>query len=169
MISSKIASKIEKPLPNPNGIDTTLDKASSLKELGLTKEAVLEYGKLFATGCHPAKILPGLVACLSKMNSPANIIRRIEEMTEQYKLSSRRLSQLRVYLGLEMEKEGYQDLALDVYKATAEIDPENKHIKQKIDQIISKLTPTSRYDHLLHKGLVTPEQLQKALVCLQKH
>lgn len=163
MISSKIASKIEKPLPNPNGIDTTLDKASSLKELGLTKEAVLEYGKLFATGCHPAKILPGLVACLSKMNSPANIIRRIEEMTEQYKLSSRRLSQLRVYLGLEMEKEGYQDLALDVYKATAEIDPENKHIKQKIDQIISKLTPTSRYDHLLHKGLVTPEQLQKAL------
>lgn len=163
MISSKIASKIEKPLPNPNGIDTTLDKASSLKELGLTKEAVLEYGKLFATGCHPAKILPGLVACLSKTNSPANIIRRIEEMTEQYKLSSRRLSQLRVYLGLEMEKEGYQDLALDVYKATAEIDPENKHVKQKIDQIVSKLTPTSRYDHLLHKDLVTPEQLQKAL------
>lgn len=163
MISSKIASSIEKRLPNPNGTDTILDKATSLKELGLTKEAVAEYGKLFATGCHPAKIIPGLVACLSKTNSPAKMIRRIEEMTKQYKLSRGRLAQLKFYLGLEIEKKGYQDLALDVYKATAEIDPENKHIKQKIDQIISKSTPTSRYDHLLHKGLVTPEQLQKAL------
>lgn len=163
MISSKIASSIEKRLPNPNGTDTILDKATSLKELGLTKEAVAEYGKLFATGCHPAKIIPGLVACLSKTNSPAKMIRRIEEMTKQYKLSSGRLAQLKFYLGLEIEKKGYEDLALDVYKATAEIDPENKHIKQKIDQIISKSTPTSRYDHLLHKGLVTPEQLQKAL------
>ena len=163
MISSKIASKIEKRLPNPNGIDTILDKATSLKELGLTVEAVAEYGKLFATGCHPEKIIPGLVACLSKTNSPAKMIRRIEEMSKQYKLSRGRLAQLKFYLGLEIEKEGYEDLALDVYKATAEIDPENKHIKQKIDQIISKLTPTSRYDHLLHKGLVTPEQLQKAL------
>ncbi len=163
MISSKIASSIEKRLPNPNGTDTILDKATSLKELGLTKEAVAEYGKLFATGCHPAKIIPGLVGCLSKTNSPAKMIRRIEEMTKQYKLSRGRLAQLKFYLGLEMEKKGYEDLALDVYKATAEIDPENKHIKQKIDQIISKSTPTSRYDHLLHKGLVTPEQLQKAL------
>lgn len=163
MISSKIASSIEKRLPNPNGTDTILDKATSLKELGLTKEAVAEYGKLFATRCHPAKIIPGLVACLSKTNSPAKMIRRIEEMTKQYKLSSGRLAQLKFYLGLEIEKKGYEDLALDVYKATAEIDPENKHIKQKIDQIISKSTPTSRYDHLLHKGLVTPEQLQKAL------
>ena len=163
MISSKIASSIEKRLPDPNGIDTILDKATSLKELGLTVEAVTEYGKLFATGCHPAKIIPGLVACLSKTNSYAKIITRIEEMVKQYKLSRGRLSQLNFYLGLEMEKEGHQDLALDVYRATAKIDPENKHIKERIDQIISKLSPASRYDYLLQKGLVTPEQLQKAL------
>ena len=168
MISSKIASKIEKRLPNPNGIDTILDKATSLKELGLTVDAVTEYEKLFATGCHPEKILPGLVACLSKTNSPAKMIRRIEEVSKQYKLSSERLVQLKFYLGLEIEKMGYEDLALDVYKATAEIDPENKHVKQKIDQIISKLTPTSRYDHLLHKGLITPEQLQKALAASKR-
>jgi len=126
MISSKIASNIEKRLPDTNDSDTILDKATSLKELGLTVEAVAEYGKLFTTGCDPAKIIPGLVACLSKTNSPAKMITRIEEMTKQYKLSSGRLSELRLYLGLEMEKEGYQDLALDVYKATAEIDPKNK-------------------------------------------
>ena len=154
---------MEKRLPNPNGIDTILDKAVSLKELGLTKEAVAEYKKLFTTGCHPAKIIPGLVACLSKTNSPAKIIGRIEEMTKQYKLSSGRLAQLMFYLGLEMEKEGYEDLALDVYRATAEIDPENKHIKLKIDQAITKSTPASRYDYLLHKRLVTPAQLRKAL------
>ena len=163
MISSKIASNIEKQLPDPDGTDTILDKATSLKELGLTVESVAEYGKLFATECHPAKIIPGLVTCLSKTNSPAKMITRIDEITKQYKLSRGRVSQLKFYLGLEMEKEGHQDLALDVYRATAEIDSENKHIKQKIDEIISKLTPDSRYGYLLQKRLVTPEQLRKAL------
>ncbi|MCJ7682735.1 MAG: GspE/PulE family protein [Desulfobacteraceae bacterium] len=163
MSFSKIASNMEKHLPNPNGIEEILGKATSLEELGLTIEAVSEYKKLFATECHPAKIIPGLVACLVKTNSPSKIVRRVQEMTDQYKLSQGRLAQLRFSLGVEMEKMGHPDLALDVYRATAEIDPENKHIKQKIDQIVSKLTPASRYDYLLNKGLATPGQLQKAL------
>jgi type II secretory ATPase GspE/PulE/Tfp pilus assembly ATPase PilB-like protein len=163
MSFSKIASNMEKHLPNPNGIEEILGKARSLEELGLTIEAVSEYKKLFATECHPAKIIPGLVACLVKTNSPSKIVRRVQEMTDQYKLSQGRLAQLRFSLGVEMEKMGHPDLALDVYRATAEIDPENKHIKQKIDQIVSKLTPASRYDYLLNKGLATPGQLQKAL------
>ncbi len=160
---SKIASNVKQPLPNPNGIEEILGEAGSLQELGLTIEAVSEYKKLFATECHPSKIVPGLVACLVKTNSPSEIIRRVQEMASQYKLSQGRLAQLRFSLGVEMEKMGHPDLALDVYRATAEMDPENKHIKQKIDQIVSKLTPASRYDYLLNKGLATREQLQKAL------
>jgi len=163
MVFSKIVSNMKNNLPNPNGIEKILAKARSLEELGLTVEAVSEYKKLFATECHPAKIVPGLVACLVKTNSPSKITRRVQDMASQYKVTEGRLAQLRFSLGVEMEKMGHPDLALDVYRATAEIDPENKHIKQKIDQIISKLSPASRYDYLLYKGLVTPEQLQKAL------
>ena len=157
MVFSKIVSNMKNNLPNPNGIEKILAKARSLEELGLTVEAVSEYKKLFATECHPAKIVPGLVACLVKTNSPSKITRRVQDMASQYKVTEGRLAQLRFSLGVEMEKMGHPDLALDVYRATAEIDPENKHIKQKIDQIISKLSPASRYDYLLYKGFVTPE------------
>ena len=160
---SKITSTMKKNRPKPNGIEEVIDKARSLEELGLTVEAVSEYKKLFASGCHPAKIIPGLVACLVKTNAPSKIIARVQEMAGQYNLSKGRLAQLRFSLGVEMEKMGHPDLALDVYRTTAEIDPENKHIKQKIDQIVSKLAPASRYDYLLTEGLITPEQLQKAL------
>ena len=89
-------------------------------------------------------------------------------MAGEYNLSEGRLAQLRFSLGVEMEKIGHPDLALDVYRTTAEMDPENKDIKQKIDRIVSKLTPTSRYDYLLNRGLVTPEQLQKALTASKR-
>ena len=160
---SKTASNMKQPLPNPDGIEEILGKAQSLEELGLTVEAVSEYKKLFASECHPAKIIPGLVVCLGKTNSPSKIMDRVQEMAGQYNLSQGRLAQLRFSLGIEMEKMGHQDLALDVYRTTAEMDPENKDIKQKIDGIVSKLAPASRYNYLLNKGLVTPEQLQKAL------
>ena len=163
MVSSKIASNMKKHLPNPNGIEEILAKATSLQELGLTIESVSEYEKLLATECHPGKIVPGLVACLAKTNSPSKIIRRVEEMVNRYDLSHERLAQLKFLLGVEMEKMGHPDLALDVYKSAARDDPGNRQIKDKIARAVSKLTPASRYDYLLHKGLVTPEQLQKAL------
>ena len=163
MVVPKVASNMKKQQPTPNGVEEILSKAQSLEELGLTVEAVAEYKKLFATECHPAKIVPGLVACLVKTNAPSKIMSRVQEMVSQYKLNDGRLAQLRFSLGVEMERMGHPDLALDVYKATAEMDPENKNIKLKIDQIVSKLSPASKYDYLLNKGLATPEQLQKAL------
>jgi len=154
---------MEKRLSDPHGTNAVLNKASSLRELGLTREAVQEYGKLLKTGCHPGKIIPGLVDCLSKTNSPSNLIERIEELIRQYKLDRARLSQIRYYVAMEMEKMGFQDLALDLYRAAAKTDPGNKGVKQKIDQIVSRMAPSSRYDYLLNRGLITQGQLQEAL------
>ncbi|MBC8418923.1 MAG: Flp pilus assembly complex ATPase component TadA [Desulfobacterales bacterium] len=168
MISSDESVSIKKFELDPNDIQRTLDKASSLEELGLIQEAVSEYEKLFPTECPPTKIVPGLVACLSKTASPSKIIRQIEQFANIYKLNNGRLAQFRLCLGLETEKRGHKDLSLELYKAAVDIDPENNQIKDKIDQLLSKLTPTSRYSYLIRKGLVNADQLQNALSISRK-
>ena len=154
--------------PNEKSIQDILNKASSLAELGFTQEAVAEYEKLFPTACPPTKIIPGLVVSLSKINSPSKIIRQIEQMASQHGLNNGRLAQFRLSLGLEIEKRGHKDLALELYKAGAKIDPGDRQIKDKIDQLTLKPAPTSRYGYLLQKNLVTADQLQKALSLAKK-
>ena len=168
MISSNKTVNMQSPRPNPENIQGVLDKALSLEELGLTIEAVDEYKKLFPTRCQPAKIIPGLVTCLSKTNSPYKIIKQIEEIASLYNLNNGRLAQFRLYLGLETEKRGHKDLSLDLYKAAAEIDPENSQIKEKIYRLTPKPTFNSRYCYLLQNNLVSADQLQKALSLSKK-
>ena len=73
MGSSENATNIQQLPPTPDNFQDILDKASSLRELGLNMEAIAEYKKLFFTQCQPTKIVPGLVACFAKTNSPSKI------------------------------------------------------------------------------------------------
>jgi len=139
-----------------------LARASSLKELGLNIEAVTEYKRLLTTQCPPTKIVPGLVSCLAKTNSSANVVRQIEEMTDQGGMNGFRLGQFRVCIGVEMEKRGDKDLALDLYKAALQTDPDNSQLREKIDRLSPKSAFTSRYAYLLQNNLVTADKLQKA-------
>ncbi|MDQ1333374.1 MAG: Type secretion system protein [Thermodesulfobacteriota bacterium] len=147
----------------PDPVQDILDRTFSLGELGLNVEAVAEYKKLFSSRCQPTKIIPGLVTCLAKTNSPSRIIQKIEEMAAHSDVSRSRLAQFRGCLGVEMEKRGNKDLALELYKAALETDPDNKQLKEKIDQLTPNLALTSRYGYLLQNALVTADQLQKAL------
>ncbi len=146
-----------------NGLEEILQRAASLRELGLLDKAVAEYESLFKTDCPPSRIIPGMMACLLKSHSPSKIIQKIDGIAHGLQLSDLRIAQIKFVLGLENENRGHEDLALDMYKAASEADPENKKIKQKITQIVSKLYSGSRYDYLLRKKLVTSEQLRKAL------
>ena len=151
-----------------NGFEAILQQAVSLQELGLLDKAVVEYESLLKTDCPPSKIIPGMVACLLKSHSPSKIIQKIDEIVHGLQLGHLRIAQIKFVLGLENESRGYEDLALDMYKAASEADPKNKKIKQKITQIVAKLYSGSRYDYLLRKKLVTSEQLQKALALSKK-
>ncbi|MBW1780399.1 MAG: Flp pilus assembly complex ATPase component TadA, partial [Deltaproteobacteria bacterium] len=168
MTSSEKATGIQHRRPNPENIQDVLDRASSLEELGLTLEAIAEYDKLLITSCPPTRFIPGLVACLARTHSPSKIISEIEKMAGHGQLHNERLAQLRLCLGLETEKRGNKDLALDLYKAAAKTDPENSRIKKKIEQLSPKLVLTSRYGYLLQNGLVTADQLQRALSISKK-
>jgi type II secretory ATPase GspE/PulE/Tfp pilus assembly ATPase PilB-like protein len=151
-----------------NGFEEILQRAVSLQELGLLDKAVVEYKNLLKTDCPPSKIIPGMVACFLKSHSPSKIIQKIDEIAHGLQLSHLRIAQIKFVLGLENESRGYEDLALDMYKAASEADPENIKIKQKITQIVAKLYSGSRYDYLLRKKLVTSEQLRKALALSKK-
>ena len=152
----------------PDGFEEVLERAASLKELGLLDKASSEYESLLGTNCPISKIVPEIVACLSKTHSPSKIINRIDEVVHGLQLSDSRIARVRFILGLENEKRGHQDLALDMYKAASKADPENKKIKQKIEQLISKSYSGSRYDYLLQKKAITADQLRTALVLSKK-
>ena len=151
-----------------NGSEEILRRAVSLQELGLLDKAVVEYESLLKTDYPPSKIIPGMMACLLKNLSPSKVIQKIDEISHQLQLSDLRIAQIKFVLGLETESRGFEDLALEMYKAASEADPKNTKIKQKITQIVSKLYSGSRYDYLLRKKLVTSEQLQKALALSKK-
>ncbi|MCF8142570.1 MAG: type II/IV secretion system protein [Deltaproteobacteria bacterium] len=168
MGSSENATNIQQLPPTPDNFQDVLDKASSLRELGLNIEAIAEYKKLFFTQCQPTKIVPGLVACFAKTNSPSKIIQKIEELAAQSGMSRARLAQFSICLGVEAEKRGEKGLALEQYKAVLESDPENIQLREKIDQLNPKSALTSRYAYLLQNALVTADQLQKALSLSKK-
>lgn len=152
-----------------NGFEEILHQAASLQELGLLDKAVVEYESLLKTDCPPSKIIPGMVACLLKNHSPSKIIRKFDEISHGLQLGHLRIAQIKFVLGLENESRGYEDLALDMYKAASEADPKNIKIKQKITQLVSKLYSGSRYDYLLRKELITSEQLRMALALSKKN
>ncbi|MGM0427109.1 MAG: GspE/PulE family protein [Thermodesulfobacteriota bacterium] len=145
-----------------------LDNAASLRELGMVEEAVVEYEKLFDTDCPAIKIIPGLVACLSKTKSPHSVVQRVENVVDDQGFDDQKIARIKFYLGLETEKGGYLDLSLDLYKRAAELDPENSQIRERLEGIISKLSKGSKYDYLVHKNLVTRGQLQTALSMSKK-
>ncbi len=151
-----------------NGFEEVLERAASLKELGLLDKAVIEYESLLGTDCPPSKIIPGIMACLSKTHSPSRVISKIDEVVHGLGLSDLRIAQIKFILGLENEILGHEDLALDMYKAASEADPKNEKIKQKIKQLILKLYSGSRYDYLLQKKMVTSDQLRTALALSKK-
>ncbi|MFP4085626.1 MAG: GspE/PulE family protein [Desulfobacteraceae bacterium] len=144
-------------------IQAMLDNAASLRELGMVEEAVVEYEKLFDTDCPPIKIIPGLVACLSKTKSPHSVVQRVENVINDQGFDDQKIARIRFYLGLETERGGYMDLALDLYKRAAETDPENSQVQERLEGIISRLSKGSKYDYLIHKNLVTQRELQTAL------
>jgi type II secretory ATPase GspE/PulE/Tfp pilus assembly ATPase PilB-like protein len=67
-----------------------------------------------------------------------------------------------------MEKKSQNELAAELYKKAAEVDPQNSEITEKLNSLSSKISSSSRYDYLLSKKFVTTNQLQEALAISKK-
>jgi len=162
-VSTEDISILKKAVSNNENVQAVLASASAWKELGLYGEAVAEYEKLFQLDCHSGKIVSEMVVCLSVTHSLSKVVEHVEKIVNKQKLGKKEKVQIKFRLGMEMEKRGEKELALDLYRSAKEIDPDDKEVKKKLDSIIASLSSGSKYDYLLNQKMVTPEQLHKAL------
>ena len=162
-IGAKDLTILRKTLSARGTVPEILESASALKELGLLKEAVAEYQKLFRLNCPPDKVVPEIVACALKIDPPRRVVEELEKFLNENRISGTDGARIRFCTALEMEKRGHGDLAIDLCRGALEMDPKNSVIKEKLRSLKARLSPGSRYDHLLEKGLVTAAQLQEAL------
>jgi len=145
-----------------------LGSASSLKELGLFKEAIEDYKKLFEMGYPTDKIIPDLTECLFEVHSPSRVIDQIEKIIGEKELSDQEKADINFTLGMEMAKKEHMDLALEFFETVKTINPEYEGVKNQIESLRKSRTYDSRYSYLLDSKIVTTSQLQNALALSKK-
>ena len=161
-------SQIGQTLESEETTSAILNSASSLKELGLCKEAVEEYTKLFDKDYPIEKIIGDLSECLFAMHSPSKVIDHIEKFIKEKQLSDSDKSDINFALGAEMEKRGHSDLAIELYESVKKIDPGYEGLHTRTELLQSSRTYDSRYSYLIENKLVTTTQLQNALAISKK-
>ena len=167
-ISEKDISIIKEAVSGGEGENAMLDNAVAFKQLGLMKEAALEYEKLLKTE-HPLfEILPDYLECLMKGVYPEEAIERASSVINEKKLNDQEQAQFHFSLGLQLEDAGHRDIALVQFKKASVLDPQNRDIQQKLKAKGSSVTPGSRYSYLLKQRIVSLSQLQQALAISKK-
>jgi len=167
-LSDQDISYLKETLDSEETAHAIFTSALSLKELGLFREAVEEYTKLFDKDYPIVKIIGDLLECLFAIHSPSKVIDYIEKLIKETNLSDREKSDIHYKLGAEMEKHGNIDLALELYEQVKKIDPEYEGIQTRTEQLQSSSAYDSRYSYLLESKLVTTSQLQNALAISKK-
>ncbi|MGM0402459.1 MAG: ATPase, T2SS/T4P/T4SS family [Thermodesulfobacteriota bacterium] len=162
-LSSQDVSHIKSGLSIGESAPETYDSASAFKELGLYKESLDEYRKLFAMDFPVADFLPDLMECLFAVYSPEKAVEWVNQTIEEYKPAKEAEATLRYELGQALEQRDYKELAVNSFESVQKIDPVYPKIKEKIKSVEPGKSYESRYDYLLRNEIVTTDQLQKAL------
>lgn len=149
-------------------VNEILSSASALKELGLYKEAMEEYKKLFNQDYPKAKIIPDLAECLFATHSPSRVIDQIKKMVAEKHLNDSDKADINFRLGMEMEQRDHMDLALEFYEAVKEVDPKYDGIQTRMELLQRSRAYDSKYGYLLESKIVTTTQLQNALALSKK-
>ncbi len=166
--SSADISMIKETLSIEENLTEILDSAIAFKELGLFREAIAQYEKTLDFDYSFSKVVPELAGCLLELHSPREVITRIDEIIGNRNLDNQETAQTKYLLGLEVEKRGHNELALDQYKIALDFDPEHKEIKNRVNLMRAGISSGSKYDYLLSNNIVSAEQLQQALVTSKK-
>jgi len=162
-ISSEEVTHLKTGLSIGESAPETFDSATAFKELGLYKEAVEEYKKLFSMDFPVDNFLPDFMECLFTVYSAENVLERVNGMIGELKLDKQMEASVRYHLGASLEQRDYKELAVKSYQTVQKIDPVYPKIKEKIKSTEPGKQYESRYDYLLKNEVVTTDQLQKAL------
>ncbi len=154
--------------PAEETVETLIESAAALKELGLVKESAAEYEKAFKKNPFSEDLMSRFLDCLLLFHSPDQVAEYLSPLVDQLDIEKNQQARLVSDMGLDMEKRGHKDTAIDLYKAALMMQPGVSEVEQRLNALMAKMLPGSRYDYLIQENLITPGQLQKALVISQK-
>ena len=164
---------IKKSLSANESVKDIINNASPLKELGLIREAAAEYEKLLKFDCSkegytPVSIVVEVLSILFKIESHTAVIEKADKIIAENKIANKDASQIKLWLGMEMAKKDRNDVAVSLFRAALNIDPENAEAGNKLNSLISNLSSNSKFDYILNSSIATSAQLQKALESSKK-
>jgi len=172
-VTQEDISIFKKTLSSHDDVPTLLDGAAALKELGLMEEAIAEYEKLLKfdyskfdyseADYSPIKIVCDYLTCLLDVKPPQEVIKDAYRVIYKQDIKEKETAQVKFWLGLQLEKKNHFDLAYDVYKAVAEIDPSHTEAIERLNSLKTRISSSSRYDYLIRNKIVTTNQLQESL------
>ncbi|WP_051327844.1 ATPase, T2SS/T4P/T4SS family [Desulfatirhabdium butyrativorans] len=167
-VSSREMAILQQQLQQETRTEDILESASALFELGLFAQASAEYEKAFRKEPGTPRILRIYFDCLLKWMTPKKATESLlPVILESSETNASKVAQM-VVLAEELEVRDHRDQALELLKTAMQLDPANAAIDEKIRSYLAQATPGSRYDVLINKRLISPAQLQKALVIAQK-
>ncbi len=162
-LSSEEVTHIKAELSLGESAPEVFDSASAFKELGLFKEAVSEYKKLFKTDYPPDQYLASFLECLLAIYPPSQVIDYVDKFIKENDLPKKTAAVVKFQLGRELDMRDYKELAVRCYEAVQRIDPIYPKIKEKIESARPEKRFDSRYDYLIRNKIVDTNQLQKCL------
>jgi len=144
------------------------DSATAFKELGLYKEAVSEYQKLFQTDFSVDEFLQDFLDCLLSIYPPGEAFEEVERIVKESQVEEKTEAAIKFGLGHELDQRDYKELATKSYQAVQKIDPVYPKLKERLESVQPERRFESRYDYLLKNEIVSTAQLQKALPMAKK-
>lgn len=167
-LSSEEVSTIKKTWSDNEGAPEIIDSAKAFSELGLHKEALTEYVKLLRINYPVARLFPGFSDSFFEIHSPSKTSVQLTKIFSKIKLEKSVMTEIKYRFGIELEKRGNKDLALELYKFVKEESPDYEGISEKIESIEGIKSYDSKYGYLLDEKIVTTTQLQSSLALSKK-
>ncbi len=162
-LSSEEVSHIKTGLSIGESAPEVFDSATAFKELGLYKEAVTEYLKLFETDYNIDDFISDFIDCMITMHPPARIVSEVDSVIKKYQLDEKKAATIHYVLGNDLARRDHRDMAIKSFEAVEKLDPTYPKIRETMEAVQPDKRFDSRYDYLLRNKFVTTEQLQKAL------
>ncbi len=163
-LSTKDITSFKETLSGPGHetATTVLDSASAFKDLGLFKEAVVEYEKLLGLDYPPEEAVAEIMDCLLNTMPPDKAADNLIAIVDKQDISKEKLATIKFNLGVEMEKREFKELALDLYTSAKNLNPDDSEINNRMGAMTASLSSSSKYEYLLNQNIVTIDQLQRA-------
>jgi len=144
------------------------DSAAAFKEMGLHGEAVSEYAKLLAEDYPLEKVVPGLTESLLCLYGLEEVPKKLGALIQETRVDPLKAARISYLTGTELEKRNHQEAALNLYKASSELNPADAEVAKRIDSTATAVTSGSKYDWLVRESVATAAQLQRAFGLAKK-